>query len=159
MYEIGDKVVHPNHGAGVIEQIKQKSKNSKEKVYVIKVLVGSMTVQIPAGSIDKIGLRPIICCEEADRLLDYIKDIEVTQNENWNKRCRDNMEKLKSGDINEVAYVVKALTQRNRNKALSTGEKKIFNSANAIIASEIALAKDVSYEEAEELINNALEDE
>ena len=69
------------------------------------------------------------------------------------------MEKLKSGDINEVAYVVKALTQRNRNKALSTGEKKIFNSANAIIASEIALAKDVSYEEAEELINNALEDE
>lgn len=156
MYEIGDKVVHPNHGAGIIEQIKVQS---KEKVYVLRVLVGSMTVQIPAGSVEKIGIRPIICCEEADRLLDFIRELEVTQDESWNKRCRHNMERLKSGDVTEVAYVVKSLTQRNRVKALSTGEKKIFNSANAIITSEIALAKNVSYETAEELLNSALEDE
>jgi CarD family transcriptional regulator len=157
MFAAGDRVVHPNHGAGTIEMIEYQARGGKtEAFYVFRVLVGAMTVLIPADSAEKIGLRPIIKSGEADRLLDFLKLLEIGQEENWNRRCRENMERLKSGDICAVAYVVKSLSLRNREKALSAGEKKIFRTANAIFASEIAMAKDITYESAEELLEKAL---
>jgi CarD family transcriptional regulator len=158
MFAVGDRVAHPNHGAGIIEMIVcQNAGGRKEDFYVFKMLVGSMTVLIPAESAEKIGIRPIIRREEADRLLDFIKILEVGHDDNWNRRCRENMERLKSGDMSEVAYVVKSLNKRGREKSLSTGERKIFRSANAIFTSEIAMAKDITYESAEKLLETALE--
>ena len=158
MFKLGDNVVHPNHGAGVIEKIViRKVDGIDKRFFVFRMLVGSMTVLIPSESVDKIGLRPIISDCEADRLIEFIKNMEIIADDNWNKRYRQNMERLKSGDMEEVAYVVKSLSLRSKKKPLSTGERKIHNSAEMIFISEIAMAKLLSYEEAQTLLAETLD--
>lgn len=116
----------------------------------------SMVVMIPTENSEEIGVRPVIDCEQADRILASIPNIQVEMTSNWNHRYRENLERLKSGDLLEVAWVVKGLTQRETSRGLSTGERKMLHSARQILISELVLSKSISYEGAEQALDTAL---
>jgi len=157
MFQVGDKIVHPMHGAGVIDSIVQKQINGQvREYYILKLPVGGMLVMIPMESCEAIGVRPVMRGEETDRVLAAMPEIEVDMSSNWNQRYRENMLRLKSGDLLEVARVVKGLTQRCSAKGLSNGERKMLHSARQILISEIVLSQNTSYETVEERINMAL---
>ena len=157
MFRVGDKIVHPMHGAGVVESIVQKKINGvTREYYILKLPVRSMVVMIPVDNCEEIGVRPIIGSGEADRVLEAMSTIEVDMIQNWNRRYRENMERLKSGNLIEVARVIKGLMQRESVRGLSTGERKMLHSAKEILISEIVLSQSASYEDVEARINTAL---
>jgi len=157
-FEIGDKIVYPNHGAGTIIGIETKEILGEEKQYYIMELpIGDMRVMIPIDKIDEIGVRGIIDEEEADQILALLKGDQSKMSQNWNRRYRANMEKLKTGDIYEVGGVVRDLTIRDEEKGLSTGEKKMLSNARQILISELVLAKDIDEEEVINIIDNAFD--
>ena len=157
MFRQGDKIVHPMHGAGIVENIvEQKVNGVTREYYVLKLPVRSMVVMIPVDNCGEIGVRPVIDSQQADRVLEQLSGIEVEFDSNWNRRYRENMERLKSGDLLQVARVIKGLMQRDGERGLSTGERKMLHSAKEILISEIVLAQSVSYEEVEQRINAAL---
>lgn len=158
MYKIGDKVVYPMHGAGEIVALKEKEIFGKvKKYYVLSMPIGGMKVSLPVDNVDKIGVRRIISNDEADRLIEDFTTYECEETKNWNKRYRENMEKIKSGSIKKVSHVVKALMLRDKEKGLSTGERKMLSSAKQILLSELILVKDLTPEQAEELIAEKVE--
>ena len=147
-FRVGDRIAHPLHGAGVIESIVTKKINGKDRdYYVLKLPTGSMQVMVPVESSDVIGVRPIVDPAQAEKIIGAIPGIEVEMTSNWNKRYRENMLRIKSGDLMEVASVVKGLMQRDRERGLSTGERKMLISAKQILISEIVLSESSSYEE------------
>lgn len=157
MFQIGDKVVHPMHGAGVVESIVQKKVDGVVRdYYILKLPNRSMVVMVPTESSEQIGVRPVIDAEQADRVLAAIPGIQIEMTSNWNHRYRENMERMKSGDLLEVARVIKGLTARDHNRGLSTGERKMLHSAKQILISEIVLAKSSSYEVVEQALDTAL---
>lgn len=157
MFQVGDKIVHPMHGAGVIDSIVTKKVNGVvREYYIMKLPMGGMLVMIPTQNSEEIGVRPIIGPDEADRVIAAIPDIEVDMTANWNQRYRENMIRLKSGDLTEVARVVKGLVQRDGSRGLSNGERKMLHSAKQILISELVLSQCCSYEEMEDRINKAL---
>lgn len=156
-FRVGDRIAHPMHGAGVIDSIVSRKVNGKDReYYVLKIPAGDMLVMIPVDTSESIGVRPIIDSEEAEKILADIPGIQVSMTQNWNKRYRENMMKIKSGNLMEVAAVVKGLTERDRQRGLSTGERKMLHSAKQILISEIVLSKSSSYEEVEERLNSAM---
>ena len=157
MFQVGDKIVHPMHGAGVIDSIVQKKINGVvREYYILKLPVGGMMVMIPTENSEEIGVRPVCKGSEADQVIAAIPEIEVNMTQNWNRRYRENMLRLKSGDLLEVARVVKGLMLRDEERGLSTGERKMLHSAKQIMISEIVLSQNSSYEAVEERINTAL---
>ncbi len=157
VFQVGDKVVHPMHGAGIVDSIVQKKVDGVVRdYYILKLPNRSMVVMIPTDSSDEIGVRPVVDREQADRVLAAIPTIQVEMTSNWNHRYRENMERMKSGDLLEVARVIKGLTARDMKRGLSTGERKMLHAAKQILISEIVLSKSVSYESAEEALNTAL---
>ena len=157
MFQIGDKVVHPMHGAGIVDSIVQKKVNGvMREYYVLKLPVRAMVVMVPTENCEEIGVRPIVDREQADRVLAAIPDIQVEMTQNWNRRYRENMERIKSGDLFEVARVVKGLMLRDVQKGLSTGERKMLHSAKQILISEIVRCQSSSYEDVEACIDHAL---
>ena len=157
MFREGDKIVHPMHGAGVVERIVQQKINGVMRdYYVLRLPVRSMVVMIPTHNCAEIGVRPVIDAEEAERLLCALSDIEVDVEQNWNRRYRENMERLKSGDLMQVAQVIKALLLRDSQRGLSTGERKMLHSAKEILISEVVLAQSAEYEMVEARITQAL---
>lgn len=157
MFRVGDKIVHPMHGAGVIDRIVSEKKNGiVREYYLMKLPVGGMLVMIPTNHCEEIGVRPVVCTEEANRVIASMPEIEVDMTQNWNRRYRENMMRLKSGNLIEVAKVVKGLMLREEDRGLSTGERKMLHSAKQILISEIVLSLSSSYEEVEERINLAL---
>lgn len=157
MFREGDKIVHPMHGAGIVESIVQQKVNGVTRdYYVLKLPVRSMVVMIPTDNCREIGVRPIIDSEQADQILAQLPGIEVEFDSNWNRRYRENMERLKSGDLLQVARVIKGLMLRDGERGLSTGERKMLHSAKEILISEIVLSQCVSYEDVEQRINTAL---
>ena len=157
MFHVGDKIVHPMHGAGVIDSIVSEKRNGvMREYYQLKLPVGGMLVMIPTDNSKEIGVRPVIDKDEADQVIAAMSDIEVDMNQNWNRRYRENMLRLKSGDLIEVARVVKGLMLREEERGLSTGERKMLHSAKQILISEIVLSQSSSYEEGEARINTAL---
>ncbi|NCB50986.1 MAG: CarD family transcriptional regulator [Clostridia bacterium] len=156
-FRVGDRIAHPLHGAGVIDCIESRKINGTEReYYVLKLPVGDMLVMIPEESCEEIGVRPIVSPEEAKKILMAIPAIDVEMTQNWNKRYRENMLKIKSGDLMEVAAVVKGLMSRDIERGLSTGERKMLHSAKQILISEIVLSVGCCYEEIEEKLNNAM---
>ena len=150
-------IAHPMHGAGVIESIEKKKINGvTREYYVLRMPVGGMLVMIPVSNTEEIGVRPIISEEQADEIIDSINDIEVDMSQNWNRRYRENMLRIKSGDLTEVARVVKGLMARDEERGLSTGERKMLRNAKQILISEIFLSKHSTYDEIEEKINAAM---
>ena len=145
MFQVGDKIVHPMHGAGIVESIVQKKVNGVMRdYYVLKLPVRAMVVMIPTDNSEEIGVRPIVDREQADQVLAAIPGIEVDMTQNWNRRYRENLERLKSGNLLEVA------------RGLSTGERKMLHSAKEILISEIVLSQSCTYEDVEARINTAL---
>ena len=157
MFHVGDKIVHPMHGAGVIDSIVTKKVNGVVRdYYILKLPVGGMLVMIPTENSDEIGVRPIVDPDQADQVINALPGIEVDTDPNWNRRYRENMLRLKSGDILEVARVVKGLMLRELERGLSTGERKMLHSAKEILISEIVLSQSCTYEDVEARINTAL---
>jgi len=157
MLSIGDKITHPMHGAGIIEAVTQQRVDGGLRDYfVMRMTYGAMTVMVPKDSCEAIGVRAIITEAEADTLMDAFGSLEADENQNWNKRYRENMLKIKSGDLYQVAAVVKGLLARDRDRGLSTGERKLLSSAKQILISEIALAKGVEVEDIEHIITKRL---
>jgi len=157
MFQIGDMIAHPMHGAGVIDKIEERNMNgSIRKYYILKMPTGGMVVMIPTESTEQIGVRPIVDSSQADKLMEAISQIDAEMTANWNRRYRENMERIKSGDLLEVARVVKGLMTRDVEKGLSTGERKMLHSAKQIFISEIVLSKKLTYEEVESQLNASL---
>lgn len=157
MFQIGDKIAHPMHGAGIIESISEQCSGGKTQLYyVLRMAVGSMTVMIPCEHCSEIGVRAIIAAPQADEIIRQLPDLPVEDTQNWNQRFRDNMLKIKSGDLIQVAGVAKSLVKREARRGLSTGERKLLNSARQILISEIMLAKSAPYDEIAHIINQGL---
>lgn len=157
MYHIGDRIAHPMHGAGVIANIISERIDGKARqYYVLQLTYGSMTMLVPCDTSEEIGVRKIVDGAHADELLIAFASIPVEVNDNWNQRYRDNMLKIKSGDLMQVACVIKSLIARERERGLSTGERKILANARQIIVSELMLAKELTLEEAETLLTDCL---
>ena len=141
MYTVGDKVTHPMHGAGVIEQIVTRQENAgARQYYLLRLCVDSMTVLMPCDCCEAVGLRPTITSEQARQLLEQLDQVPLQKEGNWNQRYRENMLHIRSGNLLEVAQVIKDLTARDKERGLSTGEKKMLTSARQILASELSVA-------------------
>jgi len=157
MFNVGDKIVYPMHGAGVIESIEEKEiLGEKQSYYILRMPVGDMKVMIPINNVDEIGIREVINPKEVDKVFAVLGSQTINATSNWNKRYRENMIKIKSGDIYEVAEVVGTLMLRDKEKGLSTGERKMLNSARQILISELVLAKGVNQDEVEDKINDQI---
>ncbi len=156
-YQIGDKIAHPLHGAGSICEIEHKRVDGKTRsYYVLMIPKGDMRVMIPVDSCEQIGIRPIIDGNEFARILAEIPKLPVLDDSNWNKRYRENMLRLKSGKLLEVAGVVKSLVWREVRFGLSNGERKMLHSAKQILISEMMLSQSLEYEAAERRLYDSL---
>ena len=156
MFNIGDKIVYPMHGAGTIDSIEEKDILAEKESYYILRMPGEVKVMVPIAKAEQVGVRNIIDKNSADRVFKVLEQDETEMNKNWNKRYRDNMEKLKSGDIYEIADVVRNLAFKQKEKGLSTGEKKMLNNARQILVSELVLAEHSNKDEIEELVDNKI---
>ena len=160
MYKIGDSVVYPMHGAGIIEDIEIKEVLGKEQsYYVVRMPIGDMKVMVPMNNAAGVGMRDVIDKAEAENVLEAFRTVETDVIQNWNKRFRENMVKIKSGDIFEVAAVVKSLMLRDREKGLSTGERKMLSNAKQILISEIVVATGNSHEVIENRLLDMVDEE
>ena len=156
MFNVGDKIVYPMHGAGTIDAIEEKNiLGEKQNYYIIK-MPGEVKVMVPTDKAEEVGVRSVIGKDEAAKVMSVLGQNETEMSQNWNKRYRDNMDKMKSGDIYEVADVVRNLSFKQKEKGLSTGEKKMLNNAKQILVSELVLAEHASQEEVEQLVENKI---
>jgi len=144
MFNIGDKVVYPMHGAGIIEAIEEKEilGNSK-KYYVMNMPVGDMKVMIPLDNVQRVGLRDVIEKGSVTEVYQILESCDDAATVNWNRRYRANMDKIKSGSIYKVAEVVRSLLLREKSKGLSTGERRMLESAKQILMSELMMVKGI----------------
>lgn len=158
MYNVGDKVVHPMHGAGTVEEIRQiEIAGKKRNYYSVKFAVGNMTTNVPIDNSDSIGLRDVIDKDEAKRVIESFIKTPINNDINWNKRQRENMNKIKSGDIYQVVSVLKDLMYRDRIKSLSTNERKTLGSARQIVLSELVLSAFASESDIENIMNDTID--
>lgn len=156
MFNIGDNIVYPMHGAGVIDSIEKKNILNEEQEYYVIAMPGEVKVMVPTANAAQIGVRSVISKNDVEKVFNILEDNETEMSNNWNKRYRDNMDKMKSGDIYEIADVVRNLSLKQKEKGLSTGEKKMLNNARQILVSELVLADNKSQEEVEKLIDNKI---
>lgn len=158
MFDTGDKVVYPMHGAGMINSIEKRSDASGGTVeyFILEMLLGDMKIMIPKQNVGNVGLRHIISEEQ----LGDIEDVLTARPENtmkcitWNRRFNLYLERMKSGDIFEVAAVVRTLTVQEEEKKLSTGERRLLNTAKQILLSEVMLVRSQKLEEADKWLHN-----
>jgi len=154
VFSVGDKVVYPMHGAGVIEAIEEKEVlGEKRKYYIMRLPVGDMKVMIPMGNVKDLGLRQVIEEEDVEKVLHILRGKESSISTNWNRRYRAHLEKIKSGNIYEVAEVVRNLVLRDQEKGLSTGERKMLENARQILISELVLARELEEDKVESMID------
>ena len=156
MYNVGDKVVYPMHGAGVIDSIEEKEILGEKQSYYILKMPSDVKVMIPTAKAEEVGVRNIIDKQSAEKVFKILEQDETEMEKNWNKRYRDNMDKMKSGDIYEIADVVRNLSFKQKEKGLSTGEKKMLHNAKQILVSELVLAEHATQDEVEELVDNKI---
>jgi CarD family transcriptional regulator len=156
-FEVGDNVVYPHHGAGKVLKKEQKEIFGEKREYLtIKILHNDMTVMVPCDNAGKAGLRRVIDEETVKKVLAVLQDDVSEMPKNWNRRFKHNRDKIKTGDIYELAEVVRNLAIREYEKGLSTGEKQMFTRAKKILASELMYALEMGEEEAEEHLDNLL---
>lgn len=148
MFEIGDKVMYPMHGAGVIVGVEEREiLGEVRKYFVLQVSKKNIKVLLPLDNLENTGIRNIVSEKEADEVIDFFCHVTEEDNFNWNKRYRDNIDKLKSGKIRDVAYVTKTLLLRDQRKSLSNAERKILSNAKSVLLSELETAKNMSCDE------------
>lgn len=157
MYQEGDKILYPMHGAGIIKHIeKREILGSVKDYYILHVPCGDMKVMIPVDTCDSIGVRPIVTEEEIRGAIEILKQDSTEMIGNWNKRYRENMEKIKTGNIQLVAEIVRNLTRIDRENRLSAGEKKMLTNVRKILQSEIMLVRNIDEKEARRIIEDAI---
>ena len=158
-FKVGDKVVYPNHGVGVIEQVAKRSVGDLESsFYCLRILSTDSTVMVPVDNTQAVGLRKVLTRRETNRVLKALKDGEVTTYDDWKGRFQANSEKMRTGDIKAVAEVLKSLTMLNEIKPLSYRERKMLDRARFLLVSELAEASGKTTETVEEQIDSALSD-
>ena len=157
MFEVGDKVVYPHHGAGtVVKKEKREVLGEVREYLTIQILHNDMTVNVPVENAEQVGLRTVIDEDLVNTVVKALTAGESEMPKNWNRRFKHNRDKMKTGDIFELAEVVKNLSLRDHEKGLSTGEKQMFVKAKKILASELMYAKAVDEEEAAEWLEGVL---
>ncbi len=160
MYKVGDKIVYPMHGAGIIEAIEEREIfDEVSTFYIMQIVSEGLQILIPIDKVDDIGVRSIVSGDVIDEMLESMKTPMDEMEKNWNRRYRNHLEHLKTGDIFEVAKVVKNLILLDRKKGLSTGEKKMLNNARNFIVSEMVLIEKRDKDDLIDLINEAVNDE
>ena len=153
MFAKGDKIVYPMYGAGVIEELEQREIDGiPQTFYVLNIPVGNLKIMIAAGNAEHLGIRHIYQKDEIIRLIKGVTQIPVDMPDNWNQRYKSNMEKIKSGHLNEVALVYRNLLLRERERGLSSAEKKMMTTAKQIIVSELILSHDIEKSGAEDIL-------
>lgn len=158
MYRLGDKVVYPLHGVGIISSIEDKNVLGEERsYYIIKLSISDMTVMIPTDKSDELGLRLIVSSRDANKALKVIGRESTEMEEDWKSRYQHNFEKIKSGSLTKVAEVVRNLFHRNKVKELSIMEKKLYENAYRLLVDEISYAKDLDREYVQDMISQELE--
>jgi CarD family transcriptional regulator len=159
LYDIGDKVVYPHHGAGTIVKKEEREVLGQKREYLtIQILHNDMTVNVPSENAEKVGLRKVIAEDMVDVVLKALTGGGTQMPKNWNRRFKHNRDKMKTGDILELAEVVRNLSLRDQEKGLSTGEKQMFVKAKKILASELMYAKGMDEEEAGAWLDDVLAD-
>src|SRR3954469_18495618 len=157
-FDVGDKVVYPHHGAAVIErrETRQSPSGEARDYLVLRLRYGDLTLMVPADNTDSVGLREVINDEEVEEVFAVLRKKEARMPTNWSRRFKNHVEKLKSGDIYQVAEVVRNLSIREKDKGLSAGEKRMLTKARQILVSELTFALSVTEEEAEKKLDEVL---
>ena len=156
-FEVGDHVVYPHHGAGKVLKKERRKMFGEEREYLtIKILHNDMTVMVPCENAGLAGLRRVIDDATVKKVLGVLQDDVSDMPKNWNRRFKHNRDKIKTGDIYELAEVVRNLAIREHEKGLSTGEKQMFTRAKKILASELMYALDKDEDDAEQHLDNLL---
>lgn len=156
MFKVGDKIVYPMHGAGVIETIEERAVLDEKQAYYIIKMPGEVKVMVPTAKAEEIGVRNIIDKETAGKVIHVLEQDCTEMSMKWNKRYRDNVEKMKSGNVFEVADIVRNLSFKQKDKGLSTTEKKMLLNAKQILVSELMLAESKQKDEIESLIEDKI---
>ena len=157
-FNVGETVVYPNHGAAVIEDIETRTIKGEEKLYLVLRILGQndLVVRVPASNLDLVGVRDVVDDEGLEKVFEILRKTNVEEPSNWSRRYKANLEKLHSGNVLKVAEVVRDLWRRERDRGLSAGEKRMLSKARQILVSELALAKKVTDERAEEMLDEVL---
>lgn len=153
MFEIGDQVCYPMHGVGVVEAIQEQEVLGETALYyMLRFVLGRMTAMVPVKQAETVGLRPVISADECGKVEEYLQEDSLPESDNWNQRYRENLEKLRQGEIYGVADVVKCLVRRDRDKGLSAGERKMFLTAKQVLIAELIAASGKEEEELKAII-------
>ena len=157
LFEVGETVVYPHHGAALIEKIKTRTIRGEDKLYlVLKVAQGDLTIEVPAENVDLVGVRDVVDLAGLDRVFEVLRAPYTEEPTNWSRRYKANLEKLASGDVIKVAEVVRDLWRRDQDRGLSAGEKRMLAKAKQILISELALAEKTDEEKAGVLLDEVL---
>src|SRR5262249_998983 len=156
-FHIGDKVVYPNHGVGIIEQISSRTiGETVEQFYLLKIKASSLKVMVPFHNVGTVGLRRVVRNGEIQKILDFLMDGECDNQTDWKDRFKENSDRMRTGSLVEVAVVLKGLLMLHQSKPLSFREKKMLERARYLLVSELAMAKNCEDAQIEELLTNAL---
>ena len=156
-FKAGDRVVYPHHGAAVVEKKEKRKAFGEEKEYlVLRMAHGEMVLSVPVDKAEEVGMRWPISTEDVEDLFEVLQKRDVREPANWSRRFKNHQEKLKSGDVYQVAEVVRNLALRDAEKGLSAGEKSLFTKARSVLVSELSFALNVSEEDALEKVEGAL---
>ena len=159
MFRKGDTVVHPEHGAAIIEDLRERDFLGERKQYfVLRMTHQDLTLMVPVDNTEEVGLREVVSKNEVKKVLAVLKEDETKMAANWSRRFKNNIEKLRSGDIYQVAEVVRNLSIRERSKGLSAGEKRMLAKARQILVSELVFATGGTEQKAEAMIDKTLEE-
>ena len=152
MFKIGDLAVYPAHGVGIIESIEIRDiSGSKQEFYILKILDSNMTIMIPLQNVDSVGLRQVISAGEVPKIFDILRaKVGAAENQNWNRRYREYMDKIKTGSLFDLAEVLRDLFTLREDKELSFGERKMLDTARNLLVKEISIAKHVDKTQVEE---------
>ena len=156
-FQIGDKVVYPNHGVGIIEQISSRTIGPiVQKFYLLKIKASSLKVEVPFYNVGNVGLRPVVKNGEVNKILTFLTDGDCDSNADWKDRFKENSDKMRTGSLLEVAIVLKSLLLLARAKPLSFREKKMLDRARYLLVTELAMAKNTDEPVIEDMLNKAL---
>ena len=157
VFKVGDRVVYPHHGAAIIESKETMTVEGHEREYlVLKLAYGDLVLKVPSDNTEQVGIRDVINEEEVRKVFDVLGQEEVKMPTNWSRRFKTHVEKLRSGDIYQVAEVVRNLSLRDNDKGLSAGEKRMLAKARQILVSELTFAMNLTEEEAEKTLDKNL---
>ena len=156
-FQIGDKVVYPNHGVGVIEQISSRTIGPiVQKFYLLKIKASSLKVEVPFNNVEMVGLRPVVKNGEVNKILAFLTDGKCDNHQDWKYRFKENSDKMRTGSLLEVAIVLKSLLLLAREKPLSFREKKMLDRARYLLVTELAMVRNSEEAEVEDMLNKAL---